>query len=293
MSQVTVERRSDGRWDDAVAVSNGTIEVLAPTSVGPRIVHFGFEGDRNEFRLFESEREDWPLLGGHRLWHAPENHSRTYVPDLDPVEATLLEDGVELRRSAHERTGIEKAITVRMADSGASVELTHELTNRGEWPIEFAPWALSVLKPDGTAVMPLTPQADEDSLLPDRSIIYWPYTSPGEDRLEYGEDNVYVAQDTECDGPLKIGTSGGDGWVAYVNDGHAFRKDFEYFPDGTYPDADSGAEAYTGSEILELETVAPLRTVDSDEAVTHVETWTLEDGIEQPADAAAIQPDEF
>ncbi|WP_136689499.1 hypothetical protein [Halorhabdus amylolytica] len=290
MSGVTVERISDERWEDVVRVANGTIELLAPTSIGPRIVHFGFEGDRNEFRLFDHQREEWPLIGGHRLWHSPEDESRTHIPDTDPVEVDLLEDGVELRRSTHERTGIEKAVTVRTG-SGSSVEITHELTNRGVWPIEFAPWALSVLEPDGTAVMPLTPQAEADSLLPDRSITFWPYTRPGDDRLSYGEDNVYVSQDTGCDGPLKIGTSAGDSWVAYVNDGHVFRKDFEYVPGGNYPDLDSGAQVYTSSEILELETVGPLRTVDPDETVTHVETWTLAEDVDDPAQAATVQPD--
>jgi len=293
MSQVTVERVTDGRWDDAVRVSNGTIELLAPTTIGPRIVRFGFTGDRNEFRLFDRQREDWPLIGGHRLWHSPEDESRTHVPDTDPVAAELLDDGVRLERSTNDETGIEKAITVRMADSGASVEVTHELTNRGLWPIEFAPWALSVLKPGGTAVMPLTPQAPADSLLPDRSITYWPYTPPGDDRLAYGTDNVLVSQDSGCDGPLKVGTSAGDGWVAYVNDGHAFRKDFEYVPEGTYPDDDSGAEVYTSAEILELETVGPLRTVEPGETVTHVETWTLEDGVEDPTAAADVRPGDF
>ena len=291
MSQLTVERVSEDRFDESVRVSNGEIELVAPTSIGPRIVRFGFEGGHNVFRVFDHQREDWPLIGGHRLWHSPEDEDRTHQPDTDPVEATLLEDGFRLERPVNEETQIGKAITVRMTPAGTSVEVTHELTNSGLWPIEFAPWALSVLKPDGTAVMPLTPQAEADSLLPDRSITYWPYTPPGEDRLEYGTDNVYVHQDAECDGPLKIGTSAGDGWVAYVNDGQAFRKDFEYVPDATYPDSDSGAEVYTSSEILELETVGPLRTVEPGETVEHVETWTLAEGVTEPATAADVSPD--
>lgn len=290
MSRVTVDRRSDDRWDEAIVVSNGTIELLAPTSVGPRIVHVGFEGGANEFRAFDERRESWPLIGGHRLWHAPEKESRTHLPDLDPVEVALLDDGVELRRSAHERTGIEKAITVRMAATGPSVELEHELTNRGEWPIEFAPWAISVLPPGGTAVVPVTAQADPDSLLPDRSVTYWPYASPGDDRIEYGESVLTVSGDPEREDPLKIGASGGDGWVAYVEDGHAFRKDFEYAPTETYPDTDSGVEVYTDGEILELETLGPLRTVEPGESVEHVETWTLADDVREPIDAAALSP---
>ncbi|CCQ34998.1 hypothetical protein HLRTI_002419 [Halorhabdus tiamatea SARL4B] len=278
MSHVTVEEVTDERWINAVHVSNGTIELLAPTTVGPRIARFGFEGARNEFRVFPEPREEWPLVGGHRLWHGPEYAPRTHQPDLEPIDAEVIDDGVALRRGADKGTGIEKAITVRMG-SGASVEITHELTNRGVWPVEFAPWGLSVLKPGGTAVIPLSPQAEEDSLLPDRSITFWPYTTPGDNRLAYGEERVLVAQETDSDGPLKIGTSAGDAWVAYVNDGHAFRKDVSVDPAGTYPDRGCGAEVYTDGEILELETLGPLRTVEPGEAVEHVETWTLAKGV--------------
>ncbi|MFB6093373.1 MAG: hypothetical protein ABEJ77_00325 [Halanaeroarchaeum sp.] len=293
MSDVAVERRSHDRWDEAVAVSNGTIELLAPTSVGPRIVHFGVEGEENEFRLFGEDRADWPLVGGHRLWHAPEDPSRTHVPDLDPVEVRLFEDGVELRRSAHDRTGIEKAITVRMAAEGASVEVTHELTNRGAWPIEFAPWAISVLRPGGMAVLPLSSQDDPNAVAPDRSITYWPYSTPGDERLAYGDDRISVVQESACDGPLKVGTSPGDCWVAYRLDDHAFRKDFECVPEEPYPDRDSGAAVYTNAEMLELETLGPLRTVDPDESVEHVETWTLVDDVDGPSDVQGASPREI
>ena len=290
MSQVTVERVTHDRWDDAVAVSNGTIELLAPTTIGPRITEFGFEGGRNEFHLFESVRDEWPLLGGHRLWHAPEDRERTYTPDLEPVEFTLREDGVRLEKSPGE-DNVGKAITVRMAETDASVEVTHELTNAGQWPVEFAPWSLTVMKAHGTAVVPFTPQADPESLLPDRSIQLWPYANLADDRLSFGEEHLYLEQDPNGDGETKIGTAAGDGWLAYLNDGHAFRKDFAHDPEATYPDLGSDTEVYTDDYVTELESLAPIQTVEPGETVTHVEIWTLEDGIEDLDATAAIEPD--
>ncbi|WP_135663611.1 hypothetical protein [Halorhabdus rudnickae] len=290
MSEPTVERVDHERWGESVRIANGTIELLAPTTIGPRIVRFGFEGGPNEFQLFEEGRDEWPLVGGHRLWHAPENSDRTYEPDMDPIEAEVLIDGVRLVGPEDPGAGVQKAITVRMG-TGASVEVEHELTNRNPWPIEFAPWGISVLKPHGTAVLPFTPQADEDSLLPDRSIQLWPYTTPGDDRIDFGDEYVSVSQDTDRD-PMKIATSGADGWLAYHNDGHVFRKDYPYDPDGTYPDAGSAAEAYTDQAIMEIESLSPIRTVEPGETATHTETWTVAEGVDAPADAAEVEPDD-
>ncbi|MFB6201699.1 MAG: hypothetical protein ABEI98_06780 [Halorhabdus sp.] len=289
MNQVAIERVSSDRWGEIIEISNDIVTLHVPTTIGPRITHFGFAGDRNEFRVFADQRDEWPLLGGHRLWHAPEDDPRTYTPDTEPVEVTRLDDGVEVVGPTREETAIQKAIAVR-AGNGATVDVTHKLTNRGLWPIEFAPWALSVCKPGGTGVLPMAPQAAEDTLLPDRSLTFWPYTTPADDRIHYDDEQMYLTQDDDCDGPLKVGTTGGDGWAAYVNDGHAFRKDYAFDPDGTYPDMGCSAEAYTGSEILELETLAPLRTVEPGETATYVETWTLAE-VDEPAAAATIEPD--
>lgn len=290
MSEPTVERVDHERWGESVRVANGTIELLAPTTIGPRIVRFGFAGGRNEFRIFPELRDEWPRLGGHRLWHAPEDRDRTYDPDTDPVDAEVLVDGVRLVGPEDTDAAVQKAITVRMG-TGASVEVEHELTNRSLWPLAFAPWGISVLNPGGTAIVPFAPQADEESLLPDRSIQLWPYTTPGDDRIDFGEEYVFVGQD-EAGDEMKLATSGADGWVAYHNDGHVFRKDYPYDPEGTYPDAGSAAEAYTDHLVMELESLAPIRTVDPGETVTHTETWTLAADVEEPTDAAGIEPDD-
>lgn len=286
MSVPTVERRTHERWGECVWVSNGTIELLAPTTIGPRIVRFGFLDGRNEFHLFPEDYESVPRFGGHRLWHAPEAYPRTYDPEDEPVDAELLEDGVRLVGPTGD-ADIQKAMTVRMSESAARVEVEHELTNRNPWPIEFAPWAISVLAPGGTAVLPLAQQADDEALLPDRSVQLWPYTSPADDRIEFEDDAVFVDQANDRE-PTKIGTSGADGWVAYVNDGHAFRKDYHHDPEATYPDRGSAAEAYTDDTLLELETLAPLQSVAPEQTVRYTEAWTLADGIDRPADAAQI-----
>lgn len=287
---VSVETVTYGGWDECVRITNGTIELVATTGVGPRIVHFSFVDGDNVLYLDPEATgtaggNEWELYGGHRLWHAPEAEPRTYVPDNDAVAYELTDEGCLLTQDAEALTGLRKEIEVRMDGDTASVEIGHRITNDGVWPVEFAPWGITVLAPGGTAVVPLE-SGDPDELLPDRTVTLWPYTDPSDDRLEWIDDGLLVQQ---TDGePTKVGASGEAEWTAYVNDGTALIKQFEHDPEGTYPDRGSAVEVYTLTEMLELETLAPLSTVEPEQTVEHVERWSLQDGVVLPETGADI-----
>jgi len=296
MSEIQIERSTYEGWEECIRITNGLVELVATTAVGPRIVDFRRTDGENVFFLDESAAgtigdDGWELYGGHRLWHSPEHDPRTYQPDNEPVDATVTERGCRLVQPVETETGIQKAIEIKMAEDEPAVELTHELTNEGVWSVELAPWAISVCKPGGTAVVPF-PDGDPDKLLPDRSLVFWPSTDIGDDRLSYVDDHVLVEQ---ADGPeLKIGANALEGWTAYVNDGQAFVKTFDHDPERTYPDRGASVEAFMLDFMLELETLGPLVELDPDETTSHTERWHLFDGVSQPddgADAATLAPE--
>jgi hypothetical protein len=167
--------------------------------------------------------------------------------------------------------------------------VTHELTNDGLWPVEAAPWGITLVRAGGTAVLPFS--GGPDALLPDRSLSVWPYASLADDRLTFRDDAVLVDQDTDPDGKLKIGTSGADEWAAYVTDGVALCKTFSYDGSGTYPDEGAAVEVYTDESALELETLGALATLDPGESAVHTETWRLVDGVESADDALDRLPE--
>lgn len=291
---VNIETITYEGWENCLRVTNGVVELVATTAVGPRIVHFGFVDGRNE--LFVPDEtgagsdEEWKLHGGHRLWHAPEDETRTLVPDNDPIDYEITDDGVVLTQPTEELTGMIKEMVVQVAADEPVVELTHRITNDGVWPVAFAPWAITVFEPGGKAVVPL-PEGDHDELLPDRSLALWPYTDPSDDRLEWVENGLLVRQDEGEQ--IKVGASGNEEWTAYVNDGHAVVKQFPWDPGATYPDYGCGVEVFTVPYMLELETLGPLRTVDPGDTAEHVERWTLHDEVSVPETGpslAALDP---
>ncbi|MBU2563373.1 MAG: DUF4380 domain-containing protein, partial [Actinobacteria bacterium] len=84
------EKYKFGGWKNCIRMTNGEVEIIITTDVGPRIVRFGFVGDQNLFREFKQQQgktggDKWLIYGGHRLWHAPEVKPRTYFPDNNPV----------------------------------------------------------------------------------------------------------------------------------------------------------------------------------------------------------------
>ena len=54
------------------------------------------------------------FYGGHRLWHAPEDTSRTYMPDSEPVELTAVEHGFHLVQAIETHTGIQKSMQITL-----------------------------------------------------------------------------------------------------------------------------------------------------------------------------------
>jgi len=248
------------------------------TEVGPRIIG-GFVGrSANLFRVmpnldFGGSDTGFRLYGGHRLWHSPEALPRSYAPDNDPVEVVGIRNGFEFRNAPEALTGLQKAIAVE-ALGGNRFRVTHRLTNVGQWAIEVAPWALSVMAQGGTAVIPQQRDPEHGNpFAPDRSLVLWPYSSFADPRLACGDRYVLLGQDPAATRPCKIGLNCQPGWIAYVNAGTALVKRFEHFADAVYPDSGCSVESYTCADFCEIETVAPLYDLGPGDSAEHLEEW--------------------
>ena len=285
MADVTVEETAFRAWEDCLRLSDGGIELVVTVGLGPRVLYCGYPGGENLFFTDEDREpllDDYVVHGGHRFWHAPEDANRTYVPDDDPVEWEETGRGVRLVQPVEASTGIRKRVSFAFAAGEPAVEVTHELENEGVWEVELAPWAISVMRPGGTAVVPLS-RGNPESVLPDRSLSLWPYTDLSDERLTFADETTLVDQAADGEGPLKVGASGGDEWAAYVTDGTAFVKEFAYDPAATYPDGGSAVEVYAAANSLELETLGPLAELSPGESAVHTETWRLVEGVDDPA----------
>ena len=283
-------------------LSNGTVDVTVTRDVGPRVIGYGFTGSANvlaEMPLPQGQAIDvnrFTGWGGHRLWHAPEQAGRTYVPDNTPPQAVQVAPGqIRLTAAVEVATNLQKEMEVKLDAAGTRVTVTHRLKNVGPWSIEAAPWAVSVMRGGGTAIVPNEPvRPHQQALLPARPMALWAYTNLGDKRFTFGTLFMRVSSNAAEKSPLKVGVGNRQGWAAYVREDTMFLKRMPFEEGATYPDYGSNVEIYTAGDFIEVESLGPLRSIAAGQAVQHVESWQLFKGVAVKADdvalAAALAP---
>lgn len=277
-----------GGWRCA-RLTAGTLEALVTLDVGPRVIRFGEIGGPNEF--YENPKhagltggDVYRGYGGHRLWVAPECSSITYEPDNQPVSHERR-DGWHWFTTPLGPTGLERCIGIRPEPDYPRFRLRHIVTNRRDEPIEIAAWALSVMRAGGTCVFPQQEfREHSEALLPARSMAVWHYTNMADERWTWGEQVVRLRQIESAETPQKVGAMVHQGCAAYSNEENIFFKRFAADPDARYPDLGCNFETFTRHDMLEVETLGPLVTLQPGESTIHDETWFLELGVILPDD---------
>jgi hypothetical protein len=278
---MTIEQINYGGWPNSYRISNGEVEAIVTSDVGPRIMRYGFVGGQNFFREFEDQlgrcgEAAWQPRGGHRIWVAPEDEVRSYAPDNGSIDIALTADGVIATEPVEPLTGLEKQIAVRMAASGTAVEVVHRIRNAGREPYRLAPWALSMMARGGHGIHGFPPRGTHPEMLaPTNPLVMWAFTNLSDPRWTLLERYMVLRQDPSNAVPQKLGTFNASTWGAYLLNEELFVKRFDApGSPADYPDFGCSYETFTNADILELETLGPIVTLAPGESTTHTERWT-------------------
>src|SRR5579862_10026722 len=282
---VKVEKIAYQGWPNNYRVSNGEIELVVTADVGPRIIRFGFVGGQNLMKEFADQlgktgETAFQLRGGDRVWKAPEDPVATWAPDNVPVSVRVTPTGLIATAPVEPLTGLQKTIAVEMAATGTSVTVTHRITNKTLFPLEFAPWALTMMAPGGVAVTGFPPRGRHPvNLEATNPLVMWAYTDLSDKRWGFSKKYLSLRQDPQNAEPQKLGLFNANTWVAYLLNGEAFVKKYQADPAKTYPDFGCSFETFTNNEFLEIETLGPMTKLAPGQSVDHVERWSLHRGI--------------
>jgi hypothetical protein len=269
---------------NCIRLSNGEIETIVTTDVGPRIVGYNFIGGENVLGLHPDAKVETALgefkpYGGHRLWIAPENMPNSYAPDNSPVEYFFDErkNSIRLVQPVEPVTKTQKEITVVLDESGSGVTVHHKITNFGETEIELAVWALTIMRGGGAALVPNEPYApySGETLLPVRNLTCWSYTDLSDPRWSFDREYIRLRVDENLPNPQKIGVLNKQGWAKYLVGNLEFTKRFKFHENAAYPDLNSNTELYVAGSFVEIESLAPLTKLAPEESAEHVERWEL------------------
>ncbi len=274
------EKINYGGWPNCVRLSNGQVELIATTDVGPRIIRFGFIGGSNVLKEIPAHVGQlggnvWRSYGGHRLWRAPEDVKYTYAPDNQPIEYAW--DGHALKLSQpKDAAGLAKEIEILLDPERSWVSLLHRIINRSESSVDIGPWAVTVMAAGGRAILPHEPyRPHSESLLPVRSLALWSYTDMKDPRWTWGSRYIQLKQDPAAKVEQKFGIRNTLGWAAYTLNGVTFIKRFPFDSGARYPDLDCNFEVFTNDAILELESLGPMARLDPGASIEHTERWFL------------------
>ena len=162
-------------------------------------------------------------------------------------------------------------------DESGEVTLLHRLTNCGVETHQVAAWTLTVMNKNGVCVVPNPPYAPHGPghWLPERAIVTWSYTNMADPRLGVFKKYMTFRQDPSNGAPLKFGFSNTFGWAAYALGEQLFVKHLDYFEDREYPDMGCSVEIFTNSDMMEVESLAPLTALKPGESTSHRERWSL------------------
>jgi len=280
-------------------LSNGRVWVEVLATAGPRVVRLGLAGS-DENLLAETPDAGWEtpngryeLLGGHRLWFAPEMPDIVAVPDADGLLLDVETAALRLTGTPEPTTGLVRSILVSVDPVRPAITLRHELANDGPAPIELAPWAITQLPLGGVILLPQRPAIDGHGVRPNRSLVLWPYTSWEDGRLQLQDGLMSIRADAGR--RLKVGYFNDAGWVGYVRRGALLVRRFTPVPGTLHPDLGCNVEVYCRDRFLELELLGPLARLEPGHSVIHTERWEVSRVAARGDDGAAgrgQRPDE-
>jgi len=278
---VKVDKTEYKGWKNCYRVSNGEVELIVTGDVGPRIIRFGFVGGQNLFKEFadqigKSGEEKFQLRGGDRVWKAPEDPIASWAPDNVPVEITVTSTGLIAREPVEPLTNLQKELEISMAPAGTHVNVEHRIANRSLFPLEIAPWALTMMAPGGFVVSRFPPRGHHPvDLEATNPLVMWAYTNFGDRRWTFMRKYLALRQDPQNADAQKIGMFNSETWAAYVLNGEAFIKRARADSSKTYPDFGCSFETFTNDEFLEVETLGPLTKVHPGQTISQTEHWAL------------------
>ncbi len=278
---VKIEKVAWKGWPNCYRITNGEVELIVTSDVGPRIMRYGFVGGQNLFKEYEetlgkSGEPEWVLRGGHRIWAAPEQQPRTYAPDNGPVHIEINGDVLEATEPVEPSTGLQKQIIVKLAATGSHVEVLHRLKNTLAWTIEVAPWSLSMMAQNGVGITGFPPRGKHPDVLPPTNpLVMWAFTDLTDPRWIYSKKYLALRQDPKNTTPIKIGHFNEHTWAAYSLGTDLFIKRTRGESGKIYPDMGCSFEMFTRNDMLELETLGPITRVEPGALVEHTELWTL------------------
>lgn len=266
-------------WENCYQIESGDCKMIATADIGPRIIDLSRGNGANLLKLFESQigkvgGEDYRLVGGHRVWYAPEDLVESYIPDNDPVSVQIISPD-EIRFTVTLTPDVEKSLTMRVATNDDGFELVNQVRNLSRENFRTASWGITTLAPGGVGFMPISKAlSPSEKLCASGRINTWDYTNFADPGYAWRSDWIEFHQERALS-KQKVGTYLREPWLAYRLGDSLIVKTFDFQREDLsaehFPDLGSNVEVYFDTFMLELEGLSPWTDLEPGEVVSHIE----------------------
>ncbi len=286
---VKIEKTAYRGWPNCYRMSNGEVELILTSDVGPRVIRFGFVGGQNLFKEFpdqigKSGEKIWQPRGGHRIWMAPEDGVLSYALDNLPIHAEAKGDTIELTGNVEPETALQKVMIVKLAATGSNVEVTQRIVNKGNKPRDMATWGLTMMAPGGTGIVTFPPRGTHPKDLPPTNpLVMWAYTDFTDNRWHFTKKYLTLRMDPKQASPQKVGTFNKDTVGAYLLGSDLFIKRASAHDPLKQPDFGCSYETFTNDQFLEMETLGEINHLQPGMSIQHIERWSLHKNVKVSA----------
>ncbi len=259
-----------------LCIENKDIKIKVPLDYGIRIAYLSYKDSENLFFVHPSDMTDlstdegWRVLGGHRVWIAPES-PKNYMPETQPIFYEVKDDKVILTQNEDTWLEVIKSVEIEFVNDNC-VQVTNVIKNVSDKTRQFSVWGVTTMAGGGIEYIPL--KYRDDGYDPLHRISMWDYTSLGDERVKYERELITLTHKPTSK-KYKIGVGHPAGPVKYINKGVVFEKIYDIKETSKYPDGDVSFETFMCDYMLEVESLSPLYTVNKNESVKHVEKWLL------------------
>ena len=131
--------------------------------------------------------------------------------------------------------------------------------------------------PGGEAWVPrYTGPGDAHGVLPNGSLVTWPYTRLSDDRLTLSDPVIRLARGRgRSERRARSASPGRAGWIAYRLGGVVLVKRVTWLEGATYPDLGASLQCYSRRRLPGDRDPRPAGQPAPGESIDHEETWSL------------------
>lgn len=283
-----IEEIRHDEYGKCLQLSNSIVTLAITLDYGPRIIHYSLTGYPNvlffnrdplykksgpDFDLAFYQGAYWNIRGGNRLWIAPHSFPYSFYPDNDPIAYELIDGGARFIPPPRTHIGAQIKTEVRLNAESAEVSIHHSVCNIEETPKKWAAWSITSVDAGGFEVIPMSQR--QTGVLPNRHIVFWPYTDLGDRRISLTNRYAILRHDRSNPATLKLGFNNEEAWASYIIHDQCFTLRFNSFEGVEYPDFGVNYETFEDDRMVEMEALSPLKTLRQGECVSIDETWYL------------------